>query len=46
MAEGGASRVSKSQIKHDLEQLGKDLFNINLQIQQVKVRGMHVKLLT
>ena len=39
MVEGGASQVSKAQIKHDLEQLGKDLYNIVLQIQQVKSQG-------
>ena len=31
--------MSKAQIKCDLEQLGKDLYNIDLQIQQVKSQG-------
>ena len=39
MAEGGASDLSKVQIKCDLEQLGKDLYNIDLQIQKVKSQG-------
>ena len=39
MAKGGASDLSKAQIKHDLEQLGKDLYNIDLQIQKVKSQG-------
>ena len=39
MAKGGASDLSKVQIKHDLEQLGKDLYNIDLQIQKVKSQG-------
>ena len=39
MAEGGASEVSKAQIKHNLEQLGKDLYNIDLQIQKAKSQG-------
>ena len=39
MAEGGASDLPKVQIKCDLEQLGKDLYNIDLQIQKVKSQG-------
>ena len=39
MAEGGASDLSKAQIKCDLEQIGKDLYNIDLQIQKVKSQG-------
>ena len=39
MAEGGASDLSKVQINCDLEQLGKDLYNIDVQIQKVKSQG-------
>ena len=39
MVEGGANVVSKAQIKRDLEQLGKDLYNIDLQIQKAKSQG-------
>ena len=39
MAKGGSSDLSKAQIKRDLEQLGKDLYNIDLQIQKVKSEG-------
>ena len=34
MAQGGA--VSQAQIKQDLEQLGRDLFTIDLETQNVK----------
>ena len=40
MAEGGwsdYSQVSKAQLKRDLAQLAHDLYNIDLQIQNLKV---------
>ena len=38
MAEGG-SDVSKAQLKHDLAQLGHNLYNIDLQIKKLKSQG-------